>query len=557
MTIVACAIAVDSVEAVETSLRRAEQAVNTGAHLVEWRIDGLASETELEPALNAIQQLIDQCPSPCVVTCRAAAEGGEYERDEADRVALLQRIIDLEKPPRYVDVELSTFQQHDALRTTIADLAARTTEREQDDSPNIILSMHDFQGRPAGLWRQIENMAGEEACKIIKIAWHARSLRDNLEVFDLLSERTKPTIALGMGRFGLMSRVLAGKFGGFVTYAALSREEITAPGQPTIDELFNLYQFSSIKQSTQVYGIIGWPVEQSLSPAVHNRGFHIVGHDGVYLPMPVGPEYEPFKATVGSLIDHARLGFRGASVTVPHKENLLRFVKEHGGRTDPLTERIGAANTLTVGSAGGLACRNTDCPAAMEALREGMGLEQSELAGKNVAVLGAGGAARAVAVGLLDAGAHVVVFNRTKARAIELTEELQSTSTPSDGKASIAVGDTKELAGEPFHIYINCTPIGMAGSEAPEQSPLEALNDSDRDVPIDDSVTVFDTVYNPVKTKMLADAESRGARIITGLEMFLKQAAMQFREWTGVDLPAKVREQDQMTRALRHLAGGE
>src|SRR5207247_1557789 len=151
---------------------------------------------------------------------------------------------------------------------------------------------------------------------------------------------------------------------------------------------------------TRVYGVIGWPVEHSRSPAIHNAGFDAVGHDGVYLPLPIPPEYEHFKATVGAMIDHARLNFRGASVTIPHKENLLRFVNERGGRIDPLTERIGAANTLMVGSAGGLECANTDCPAAVQALCAGMNVDQSQLPEMRIAVIGAGGVDRAMVAGL-------------------------------------------------------------------------------------------------------------------------------------------------------------
>src|SRR5690606_23971351 len=150
------------------------------------------------------------------------------------------------------------------------------------------------------------------------------------------------------------------KFGGFLTFATDSHDTLrerarpllsTAPGQPTIEQL-RKYRFDAIDRETRVYGVIGWPVEQSKSPALPNAAFDATGYNGVLLPMPIPPEYEHFKATVGSLIDHPHLDFRGAAVTLPHKQNLLRFVRERGGRTDELTERIGAANTLIVGSTG-------------------------------------------------------------------------------------------------------------------------------------------------------------------------------------------------------------
>jgi shikimate dehydrogenase len=236
------------------------------------------------------------------------------------------------------------------------------------------------------------------------------------------------------------------------------------------------------------------------------------------------------------MIDNRRLDFRGAAVTLPHKANLLRFVLERGGRADALTERIGAANTLIVGSAGGLACTNTDAPAAIESLCEAMDIDTDGLAGKRIALLGAGGVAQAVLAGLLDAGADVTVFNRTHQRAAELVEALESREDVSGERVHVAVGGPSELAQRRFDIYVNCTSIGMAGGPAPDASPLDVLSEG-ADVPMNDATTVFDTVYTPVRTPLIAEAEARGARVVTGIEMFLKQAAMQFELWTGKDAP--------------------
>jgi 3-dehydroquinate dehydratase / shikimate dehydrogenase len=397
-----------------------------------------------------------------------------------------------------------------------------------------------FRAVPQTLLQKIEAMTNDPACDVIKVAWTARSLRDNLEAFDLLRERQKPTIALCMGEppappeIGLMSRVLAPKFGGFLTFATDAPEGETAPGQPTIRELFERNRFGSMTRETRVYGVIGWPVGHSNSPLIHNAGFAAVDHDGVYLPLPIPPEYEHFKATVGSLIDQAGLNFRGASVTIPHKENLLRFVRERGGRMDAVSETCGAANTLIVGSAGGIECRNTDCPAAVEVLCEAMGMSREGLAGKNVAILGAGGAARAIIAGVSETGAKVVVFNRTREKAESLVAELSQREAASGERAHVVVGKPGAEGCGCFDVIVNCTSVGMAGGPAPDETPLpEGFH-------LDENVTVFETVYAPARTPLVKEAEARGAKVVTGMDMFLRQAALQFEAWTGKSAPMDV-----------------
>jgi 3-dehydroquinate dehydratase/shikimate dehydrogenase len=527
MTLIAVSIAVHRPDDVSTALARAKAAVKFGAALVEWRVDELANESGV---LLAAARLVRDSPAPCILTCRPHWEGGDYEGDEPTRIELMVQLMRTDHPPRYIDIELRAFERDPAVRRKLRDELSIQAARGR--APGLIVSSHDFQGRPADLLQRVERMTHDPMCAVIKVAWHARSLRDNFEAFELLATRRKPMIALCMGQFGLMSRVLAGKFGALVTFASDAVTEVTAPGQPTIDELIKLYRFGRVVPSTKVYGVIGWPVEHSLSPAVHNAGFEAVGHDGVYLPMPIPggtSEYEHFKATVGSLVDATGLDFRGASVTIPHKENLLRFVRERGGRSDELTEQIGAANALVVGSAGGLECLNTDCPAAIQALCEGMRISEKQLAGKQVLVFGAGGAARAVVVGLLRARAHPVVFNRNEDRARALADELNG---------SIKVVDARTLSGTKFDIIINCTPVGMAGTPHENESPLPP------DVQLDEHVTVMDTVYAPAQTRLIQDAAIRGARVIPGTEMFIRQAAMQFERWTGKPAPIDAFERE-------------
>lgn len=529
MTLIAASIAVHAADEVSSALERAHVAAKSGANLIEWRIDGLAEEAN---PLPAAQRLVRESPRPCIVTCRPTSEGGDYGGDDSSRVSLFEALAAGDHPPRYIDVELATYERSENLRQKVR-LAATHPRQPRDLQTSLILSAHDFDRRPADLLQRIERMTADESCAVIKVAWMARSLRDNLEAFELLATRRKPTIALCMGRFGLMSRVLAPKFGGFLTFATDTAQEMTAPGQPTIEELKSRYRFDAITETTKVFGVIGWPIEHSRSPQVHNAGFAAIDFDGVYVPLPIPPEYEHFKATVGAMIDDPRLTFRGASVTIPHKENLVRFVRERGGRLNLISERIGAGNTLIASATGAVSCANTDAPAAVESLCEGMDIAREELKSKRIAVLGAGGVARAVAGGLLAEGAAVVIFNRNEARATQLAKDLACLVTTDSGK--IDTGKPDALACGCFHAFINCTPLGMQGGPAPDESPLGD------DVPLNDEVTVMDTVYAPMRTPLIQLAESRGARVITGESMFLKQAAMQFRMWTGCDLPASRR----------------
>lgn len=518
MSLIALSIFVGSREELPSALQRAKDAAAAGARLIEWRVDALAEQAD---ARAAILRLVRDSPVACIVTCRPSNEGGVYEAEETDRLELLRLVAEAEQAPRYLDVELAAIKRNKTFRTAL------TNAVEAGDT-SLIFSSHDFDRRPADLLQRIEHMTTAPQCAIIKIAWRARSLRDNLEAFDLLASRQKPTIALCMGPFGLMSRVLAPKFGSFLTFATDTPDNATAPGQTTIAQLRNRYRFDAINRDTKVYGVIGWPVEQSRSPSIHNAGFDAVDHNGVFLPLPIPPEYEHFKATVGALIDHPHLDFRGAAVTLPHKEHLLRFVRERGGRIDDLSERIGAANTLVVGSSGAVSCINTDCPAAVETLASGMRINRDELRNKDILVLGAGGAARAVVAGLTDAGANVRIRNRDQDKAQRLSEEL----------------GIVEAARGPTEVIINCTPIGMAGGPDPDGLPLQL--DGGPSIELNHAMTVFDTVYTPQRTPLIAEAESRGARVVTGMDMFLRQAAMQFEAWTGTDAPM-----DAFERALR------
>lgn len=510
--------------AVDRALELTEQAQQQGADIVEFRIDAVADEFLEYP--DALTRLISDAVLPCIITCRASFEGGEFDGDDQARISLLEHAGPLgggSQQPTYIDLELTTYQRSANLRQKVG-FVVDHDQQQRPVTTGLILSTHDFEQRPADLLKRIAAMAEQPACRVIKAAWMARSLRDNIEAFELIQQNIKPTIALCMGEAGLPSRVLAKKFGALLTFAALDSKLGTAPGQPSVQELKTLYRWDHQTPDTQVFGVIGHPVGHSMSPAIHNAGFDTTGFNGVYLPMPIAPSYESFKATVGDWLAFKNLDFRGASVTIPHKENLLRFVEDMGGEIEPLSAEIGAANTLVVRDDDSLYACNSDYAAALDAVCDGMGIKREELADKRVAVIGAGGAARAIVAGFAEYGATVVIYNRTRSKADALADEMNSKNKA--GK--VVAADMAKLCDSCCEIYINCTPIGMHPNVDATPMPEPKF---------EPGTVVFDTIYNPVETLLLRDAKQAGCVTVPGTEMFVRQAAVQFEHWTQQSAP--------------------
>lgn len=536
------------VQSIDQALADADLARLHGCDLVEYRLDSFfigrddADDDDSASSgdeSDAIERLIAASPVPCIATCRIRAQGGAFDGSEQALIRLYERLIRSDVPPRYLDIEFTAWQRSPAMRSAITTALAQSSA-SRDLSTTLILSTHDFDARPADLSRQLIAMRNEPAAGVIKIAYRARSLRDNLDLFEVLAQRDRPTIALGMGAFGLLSRVLSGKFGGLLTFAALDHDHTTAPGQPTIAELTDLYRFATIGPTTRVYGVVGWPVGQSLGPAIHNAGFDFIGHNGIYLPLPIPPgrtnqdALTSLKATLGSLIDDPRLDLAGVSVTIPHKENLVRLAARSGWTIDPLAEAAGAGNTLVIerddaGTPTRITVLNTDADAARSCLEDVLG----SLKGTTIAIIGAGGVARAIAAGCGLAGARIVVLNRSHERAQNLVSEMAAR-----GIDQIEACTLDNLASIGADVFVNATPIGMVGGPDPAAVaiPLDASFVSAGET------VVFDTVYMPVRTPMMVMAEQLGLRRIDGLEMFVRQAATQFFAWTGRDAPAELFE---------------
>jgi 3-dehydroquinate dehydratase/shikimate dehydrogenase len=484
----------------------------------QWKTDS---------AIAALAQLVDDLTVPVLLTCRPASEGGQTDADVEKRLTLLAAVA--HDVPTYVDLEWKTLHHAGGWPWAFLKLSGQRPEPTK-----IILSAHDYEGRPPNLISLFADMS-ESRADIVKLAWRARSVRDNIEAFELLRDAAKPTVALCFGEAGLLSRILAKKFGAFLSFASIDPGEGTADGQVPLETMKRLYRWDSIKRGTKVYGVVGHPLDHSLSPRVHNAAFEALGWDGVYVPMLVQPGYESFKAFMASFLAFEPLHLSGLSITQPHKENALRYVREHGGAVDAEAERIGAANTIRIDHENGrtvLTASNTDAPALVGSLAAAAGGPQA-LRGMRVAVIGAGGTARTAVAALGEIGCDLTVYNRTPARAAALAEEFGT-----NGQVRSAA--LSELPASAADVYINATSVGQFGGTMGE-SPLGSAPP-----PLGAGKIVLDVVYNPAQTRLLREAEIAGARTIGGEEMFLAQAAGQLRMWTGSEAPL-----DQMRQAFR------
>ena len=432
----------------------------------------------------------------------------------------------------YVDIELLAWENSRSVRERLGDAAEKTGTR-------LILSNHSFGGRPNDLSERLARLRAVREASILKLVWKAESILDAIDALRMTREHNaanrRPLLALAMGEEGLISRLLGAKFGTPFAFATAGAGKESAPGQPTVDDLLGLYRWEDQQPETPVFGVVGWPVGHSLSPHIHNAGFDKAGVDGVYVPLAIRPEYAAFKAAVDALRDCPGMKLRGLSVTIPHKENAYHYATENAAEIEPLTHTLGVVNTLTFTS-GTSRALNTDYAGALDALVDALGVDRAGMAGVDVALLGAGGAARAIVAALAAHGARVTIYNRTLERAVALAAEF----TGKTGPVTAAAWDALPAANH--RVYINCTPLGM--------HPKVDASPVDFDPPWTGETVVFDTVYNPYKTKLLKLAEKKGARMVTGLEMFVRQAAIQFAAFTGKAAPV-----DLFRRVLRERLG--
>ncbi len=499
------------------------EARRAGADLVELRVDCIG---EVEAVVELLR---GPCELPMIVTVRPMQEGGHWDGSEADRIALIERLGLL--LPGYVDVEWTAWQRSANLRQKVGLVCRRIDEAatgEAHPAPRprneLVISHHDLHGTPADLAAVFDVLAATPA-GVIKAAFTARDASDGIRVLEELRRRAQQfaaaghgrgVIALAMGEAGVCTRVLARKFGAYLTFAGLRAGAESAPGQIPVHELREVYRWDEVGPGTAVYGVVGWPLGHSRSPRVHNAAMRALGIDGVYVPLPVGPQWADLSAFLDRLSNSPWLDLRGLSVTLPHKTHALRWLEQRGHFVSEPARRCGAVNTLTRRADGGWEGDNTDAAGALVALEE-IGLPPGWL---KVAILGAGGVAGSIAAALRERGCRVTIFNRTAGRAAQLAARQGCDWAPWEQRPGAGV-----------QLIINCTSVGMWPQV--EDTPLEAGR-------IPAGAAVFDTVYQPSETRLLREARQRGCRVTGGSEMFLWQAALQFRRWHGVDAPLEV-----------------
>jgi 3-dehydroquinate dehydratase/shikimate dehydrogenase len=287
-----------------------------------------------------------------------------------------------------------------------------------------------------------------------------------------------------------------------------------------------LYRWDAINPETKVFGVVGSPIMHSMSPAIHNAAFDDVGFDGIYVPLLVNQGYESFKAFMETFVAFAPLNLGGLSITIPHKENALRYLKEKGAQIDQLAQSIGALNTIVIQSSR-LQGFSTDYSAILDSITAKLGITREQLKNYRIAVLGAGGTGRTAVAALANFGATVVIYNRTHEKAEALAAEFNGRS----GK--VVAAKFEKLFDSCCQIFINTTSVGMHPNA--DASPIDGMN-----LKFTRDTLVFDAIYNPINTRLLQTAEAAGASTINGVEMFVRQAAGQFEAWTNKTAPVEL-----------------
>jgi 3-dehydroquinate dehydratase / shikimate dehydrogenase len=429
-----------------------------------------------------------------LATIRRPADGGRWAAAEEERLMVLRQAI-VSGCFDWIDLE-----------TDIADGIRRF------GSVKRVISYHNLIETPAELDEIYAKMLQQDG-DVYKIAVMPRTATDLARIIAIQKRAPKPTICFGMGDFGFPTRFLALKFGCPWIYAMFNKDRELAPGMPAISDFRTTYPIRSINDETRFFALLGDPVGHSFSPILHNHLFQRNKVNAIYLPLRV-PEGH-VKETVAAL---NAVPMAGYSVTIPHKQAAVAQAAD----ADPIVTQVGAANTLVYRSEGTFSAANTDYPAALEALRlhlderaVGQNVAPREFAQTHVLVLGAGGAARAIAFALFRAGAQVTISARTAGSAKRLADDVGCKHTEWAARHNVT----------PCDVAINCTPVGMHPNV--NESPLHVSF-------LRPDLTIFDTVYNPEQTLLIREAKSRGCGTVNGVDMFVRQAAKQFELFTGI-----------------------
>lgn len=449
------------------------------ADLIELRLDHFESiDTE------TLKNIRHRFSIPMIFTLRNQSNGGHYLKSEATRLNEIQRLIELQ--PEYFDIE------HDVSDSFLHSLFA------QNLRVKFILSYHNFSTIPQHLPLLLQDMQNKHPT-YYKIAITPQSCLEALQFLCHFKEQPN-VILIGMGMHGQMTRILGPILGSPITYTTLNETLSTAPGQLLASDLIQRYRFHSLNPSTRLYGLIGDPVDQSISDLSHNALFSRLGHNAIYVKMQIKP------AEIQSFLSCAKqLGFQGLSVTMPLKEQIVPYLDS----IDPSAQEIGAVNTLLL-TENHIHGYNTDGIGALNALEKCCSVN-----GKHLVLIGAGGAARAIAYEAIRRGARVTIVNRNPTKALQLAKELKCTGMGLDQMTT--------LSKKGYDILINCTPLPLP---IPQNEILP-------------NGMAMDIVTKPKESAFLKAAKAQGCHIIYGYNMFIEQALGQFQLWfkDSFDLP--------------------
>jgi 3-dehydroquinate dehydratase/shikimate dehydrogenase len=457
---------------------------------IEFRLDYLAKPLSALPHIKTF--LTGNTAATVIATCRCKDNGGHFAGSTAAALDVLLKAA--EAGCQLVDIELEAIEK----------LSKGTVDKIREAGAAVIVSHHDFQATKDldAIYKRAEAFSPE----FVKVVPTARSLSDNLTLMHFLEKMEdqpgSSVVGICMGDAGIISRVLGLRAGSAFTFAAANAGEETAPGQIAARTLLETYRVDQVDAATKVYGVAGNPIGSSLSPLMMNTAFRRETVNAVYLALQTSKADDLLKLM-------REIPIQGLSVTMPLKQDVIPFLE----RTDPLSTKIGAVNTILRAQDGKFYGFNTDVPGIINPLERRLSLKDAK-----VLVLGAGGAARAAVFACRDKGAEVHILNRTPETAQKLAKQ---------SGAKVIKREAVAKAG--FDVIINATPIGMAGNKT--QLPLGP----------EDLVAryVFDLVYNPIETPLLRMARQKGINVISGVEMFVQQGARQFEIWTGKPAPSE------------------
>jgi len=471
-------------------------------NFIEFRLDYLPKPLAALPRLKTF--LAENTATTAVATCRCEANGGRFDGSNAAALEVLLKAA--EAGFEIVDIELESIEK----------LPKTTMGRLREAGAAVIISHHDFHVTKDldAIYHRIEPFRPDFA----KIVPTARFLADNLTLMRFLEkmeDRSNSSIVgICMGEAGIISRVLGLRAGSAFTFAAATQGEETAPGQIAARTLIETYRIDQVDAATKVYGVAGNPIRSSLSPLMMNTAFRRETVNAVYLALQTAKADDLFKLT-------REIPIQGLSVTMPLKRAVMPLLE----RTDPLSARIGAVNTILRAQDGKFYGFNTDVAGIIAPLERRLSLKDAR-----VLVLGAGGVGRAAVFGCREKGAEVFICNRTPETAHKLARQAGAKTVRRDALSKLS-----------FDVIINATPLGMtglAGKNIPA-APLDPVEINAR--------YVFDLVYNPIETPLLRLARQKGIAVISGVEMFVQQGARQFEIWTGKPAP-----EEEMLRVVLH-----